>query len=37
MKVKCRVFKFEVRLWSGFNNENLPGRSSLEENEEVGL
>jgi hypothetical protein len=23
MKVKFRVFKFEVRLWSGFNNEKF--------------
>ena len=24
MKVKIRVFEFEVRGWSGFNNEKTP-------------
>jgi hypothetical protein len=28
MKVKLRVFKFEVRLWSGFNNEKFTGAFS---------
>jgi hypothetical protein len=26
MKVKFRVLEFEVRLWSGFNNEKLATR-----------
>jgi hypothetical protein len=37
MKVKFRVFKFEVRLWSGveYLTKNLPGGRSREEIEEL--